>query len=101
MKALNSNSIDVAATHKNNYDVFVEKYGDIYNILYESQDIPNNAFFTTANLDKEFLKKITAALLSYKIEVEGKVINSYIQKELKTYDEIIEKTNLLDQTSLK
>ena len=76
--------------------LFVKKNGDIYTILYKSQDIPNDAFFSNSNLEKKIFEKVKKALLSYKILVEEEEINSYIEKNKDIYDNITEKSTLLE-----
>ena len=88
MEALSRDSIDAGATYYENYVNYVKKYGNIYKILYMSEEIPEEVIVTSSSISKAMIKKIEKAVLSYKKRVGDESIYNYIKIDEKKYDYI-------------
>jgi phosphate/phosphite/phosphonate ABC transporter binding protein len=64
IKAVRNRAVDGGATWEESYEVNVRKYGDIFNILYKSPPVPNDAWVVGGRVSKEEGDRIAEVLLS-------------------------------------
>jgi phosphate/phosphite/phosphonate ABC transporter binding protein len=64
IKAVKNRAVDGGATWEVSYDMNVQKYGNIFNIIYKSPPVPNDAWVIGNKVSKPVGEQIAVALLS-------------------------------------
>jgi len=63
IKAVRNRAVDGGATWEVSYDMNVQKYGNIFKIIYKSPPVPNDAWVVGNKVSKELGEQIAATLL--------------------------------------
>jgi phosphate/phosphite/phosphonate ABC transporter binding protein len=64
LKAIRNRAVDGGAATEESYDMNVKKYGDIFNVIYKTPPLANDAWIAGNKVSKELGDRIAAVLLS-------------------------------------